>query len=60
MESLNTLYQVQADNTSKQAELNVSFVENTEKLQEQMAALANNLSSLNGVYGNMLSAMSNK
>jgi gliding motility-associated protein GldL len=60
MESLNTLYQVQADNTSKQAELNVSFVENSEKLQEQMAALANNLSSLNGVYGNMLSAMSNK
>jgi gliding motility-associated protein GldL len=60
MESLNTLYQVQADNSSKQAELNVSFVENTEKLQEQMAALANNLSSLNGVYGNMLSAMSSK
>jgi protein involved in gliding motility GldL len=60
MESLNNLYKVQVENTSKQAALNTSVVENTEKLQAQMAALANNLSSLNGVYGNMLSAMSNK
>lgn len=60
MESLNSLYKVQVENTSKQADLNSSVVENTEKLQKQMEALANNLSSLNGVYGNMLSAMSTK
>ncbi|GAB7257923.1 gliding motility protein GldL [uncultured Polaribacter sp.] len=60
MESLNNLYKVQVENTSKQAELNTSVVENTERLHEQMKALASNLSSLNGVYGNMLSAMSNK
>lgn len=60
MESLNNLYKVQVENSSKQAELNTSVVENTERLKEQMAALANNLSSLNGVYGNMLSAMTSK
>lgn len=58
MESLNSLYKVQVENSSKQAELNNEVVENTEKLKEQMEALANNLSSLNGVYGGMLSAMS--
>jgi gliding motility-associated protein GldL len=60
MESLNGLYAVQVENTSKQTELNTAVVENTEKLKEQMESLANNLSSLNGVYGGMLSAMTNK
>jgi gliding motility-associated protein GldL len=60
MESLNNLYKIQAESSTKQSELNSSVVESTEKLQEQMAALSNNLSSLNGVYGNMLSAMSSK
>jgi ABC-type transporter Mla subunit MlaD len=60
MESLNGLYAVQVENTSKQTELNNAVVENTEKLKEQMEYLANNLSSLNGVYGGMLSAMTNK
>lgn len=60
MESLNSLYKVQVENTSKQASLNTEVVENTQKLKEQMDALAKNLSSLNGVYGNMLSAMSSK
>ena len=60
MESLNNLYKVQVENTSKQAELNTAVVENTEKLKEQMDALAQNMSSLNGVYGGMLSAMSTK
>ena len=32
-------------------------VEDTQKYKQQMAALAGNLSSLNNVYGNMLSAM---
>ncbi|WP_299012146.1 gliding motility protein GldL [uncultured Polaribacter sp.] len=58
MESLNNLYRVQVENSGKQTELNSAMVENTEKLQAQMAALATNLSSLNGVYGGMLSAMS--
>lgn len=60
MESLNGLYKVQVENSSKQTELNTAVVENTEKLKEQMEALSNNLSSLNGVYGGMLSAMTKK
>lgn len=60
METLNSLYKVQVENSSKQSELNSAVVENTERLKEQMESLAKNLSSLNGVYGNMLSAMSNK
>ena len=58
MESLNSLYKVQVENSSKQAELNTAVVEKTEDLKAQMEALSNNLSSLNGVYGGMLSAMS--
>lgn len=60
MESLNSLYQTQVQNASKQADLNLAMVENSQRLQEQMQSLATNLSSLNGVYGGMLSAMSNK
>lgn len=60
MESLNSLYQTQVENASKQAELNSTMVENSQRLQEQMQSLATNLSSLNGVYGGMLSAMSSK
>ncbi|SDR67712.1 protein involved in gliding motility GldL [Polaribacter sp. KT25b] len=60
MESLNNLYKVQVENSSKQTELNTAVVENTERLKMQMDSLAKNLSSLNGVYGNMLSAMSSK
>jgi gliding motility-associated protein GldL len=60
MQSLNGLYQVQMENANKQAALNSSLVENSEKLKEQMETLAENMSSLNGVYGGMLSAMSSK
>ena len=60
MEPLNSLYKVQVENSSKQAELNTAVVEKTEDLKAQMEALSNNLSSLNGVYGGMLSAMTNK
>jgi gliding motility-associated protein GldL len=60
MESLNGLYKVQLENASQQSELNTAVVENTERLKEQMESLATNLSSLNGVYGGMLSAMTNK
>ncbi|REE82940.1 gliding motility-associated protein GldL [Lutibacter oceani] len=60
MESLNSLYKVQLDSTGRQAEINEQVAINAGKLKEQMESLATNLSSLNGVYGGMLSAMSNK
>lgn len=60
MESLNSLYKVQMESATRQAEVNKAVVENAEQLQTQMASLASNLSSLNGVYGGMLSAMNTK
>lgn len=57
MESLNSLYKVQVESTTRQAEVNERVVENAEQLKAQMENLASNLSSLNGVYGGMLSAM---
>ncbi|OIQ27971.1 MAG: gliding motility protein GldL [Bacteroidetes bacterium MedPE-SWsnd-G2] len=57
MESLNSLYKVQLDSVNRQASINEEAVENATKLKEQMQSLASNLSSLNGVYGGMLSAM---
>lgn len=57
MESLNSLYKVQMESANRQAAINEEAVENAQKLKEQMASLASNLSSLNGVYGGMLSAM---
>ncbi len=59
MESLNSLYKVQMDNVQRQAEINEETAQNAQLLKEQMESLATNLSSLNGVYGGMLSAMSN-
>ena len=60
MESLNSLYRVQVESTSRQAEVNEQVTENASQLKQQMEHLASNLSSLNGVYGGMLSAMTNK
>ena len=57
MESLNSLYKVQMESANRQAVINEESVENATKLKEQMKSLASNLSSLNGVYGGMLSAM---
>jgi len=57
MESLNSLYKVQMESANRQATVNEEAVENATKLKEQMQHLASNLSSLNGVYGGMLSAM---
>jgi len=57
MESLNSLYKVQMESATRQASINKEAVENAAKLKEQMQSLASNLSSLNGVYGGMLSAM---
>lgn len=57
MESLNSLYKVQLESVNRQATINEEAIENAAKLKEQMKSLASNLSSLNGVYGGMLSAM---
>ena len=58
MESLNSLYKVQLESASKQASVNEEAIQNASALKDQMESLATNLSSLNGVYGGMLSAMS--
>lgn len=57
MESLNSLYKVQLESASRQASINEEVVQNSSALKDQMESLATNLSSLNGVYGGMLSAM---
>ncbi|NNK88751.1 MAG: gliding motility protein GldL [Flavobacteriaceae bacterium] len=57
MESLNNLYKVQLESVNRQASINEEAIENASKLKEQMQSLASNLSSLNGVYGGMLTAM---
>jgi gliding motility-associated protein GldL len=60
MESLNSLYKIQIQSSSRNAQINEEVVENNIKLKEQMQSLTSNLSSLNNVYGGMLSAMNNK
>lgn len=60
MESLNSLYKSQLESASRQSSINEESVENAVKLKEQMQSLASNLSSLNGVYGGMLTAMNSK
>lgn len=57
METLNNIYKVQVESASRQAEINQEVAENAGRLKDQMDSLANNLSSLNGVYGGMLTAM---
>ena len=60
METLNGLYQVQLQSAERNAKINDEVAENNLKLKDQMQSLTSNLSSLNNVYGGMLSAMSNK
>ncbi|WP_414000228.1 gliding motility protein GldL [Flavobacterium sp. W1B] len=60
MESLNSLYKIQLQSASRNAQINEEVAENNLKLKEQMQSLTSNLSSLNNVYGGMLSAMNNK
>lgn len=60
MESLNGLYKVQVETAGRQTAINNEVVKNAGALKDQMQSLATNLSSLNGVYGGMLSAMSPK
>jgi hypothetical protein len=51
---------VQMEAANRQAALNDKVAENAEQLKTQMEHMANNLASLNSVYGGMLSAMNNK
>ena len=60
MESLNSLYKIQLQSASRNAQINEEVAENNLKLKDQMQSLTSNLSSLNSVYGGMLSAMNNK
>ena len=57
MESLNSLYKVQLESSSRQAQANEDIARNAQALKEQMHSMAANLQSLNNVYGGMLSAM---
>ena len=57
METLNSIYKVQVESASRQAEINKAVAENAGKLQAEMDSLTQNLASLNGVYGGMLTAM---
>lgn len=59
MESLNSLYKVQLESASRNAEANKEIADNASKLKEQMHAMTQNIASLNNVYGGMLSAMGN-
>ncbi len=60
METLNNLYKVQVESSARQADINEQVAENANRLKEQMGSLASNLSSLNGVYGGMLTAMNGR
>ncbi|WP_300434001.1 gliding motility protein GldL [Christiangramia sp.] len=57
METLNNIYKAQVESAAKQAEVNQEVAENAGKLKAQMDSLANNMASLNNVYGGMLTAM---
>lgn len=57
LQALNGLYKLQSENSERQAQINESMMKHSEKLEQQMETLASNLSSLNTVYGGMLSAM---
>ena len=60
MESLNSLYKLQLDSAARNTEANKEIAENAAKLKEQMQSMTANIATLNGVYGGMLSAMSNR
>lgn len=57
LEELNNMYKSQLDSATRNADINREVAENNLKLKEQMMSLTSNLSTLNAVYGGMLSAM---
>jgi len=74
LSALNLVYEKQLDGTNKQVESTINVqeklsqffvnlnesIEKTNKYKEEMDSLTNKISSLNNVYGNMLSAMNVK
>lgn len=60
METLNNIYKAQVESAARQAEVNQEVAENAGRLKMQMDSLANNMASLNNVYGGMLTAMNGK
>jgi gliding motility-associated protein GldL len=70
LNSLNTMYEMQLQQLNENKDLYAGMgelvktlndsVEDTKAYKEHIAALANNLASLNTVYGNMLNAMGNR
>lgn len=60
MEALNSLYKVQLESASRNAEANKEIAENANKLKEQMQSMTSNIASLNSVYGGMLTAMNTR
>ena len=60
MEALNSLYKVQLESASRNAEANKEIADNAAKLKEQMQSMTSNIASLNSVYGGMLTAMNNR
>ena len=60
METLNNIYKAQVESAAKQAEVNQEVAENAGRLKAQMDSLADNMASLNNVYGGMLTAMNGK
>jgi len=57
MESLNSLYKVQLESANRQASIQEEVASNAGRLKDEMRSLTSNLSSLNSVYGGMLTAM---
>lgn len=64
LESMNALYALQLEHGKTQSEYSKKYVEDmqksaahSEKFNEELSGLTNNLNSLNRVYGGMLSAM---
>ena len=60
MEALNSLYKVQLESASRNAEANKEIADNAAKLKEQMQSMTSNIASLNSVYGGMLTAMNTR
>lgn len=67
MEALNALYAVQLENTTNQVEVQNSLMEklgasmnDSDKLSGEVSKMVQNVSALNNVYGNMLTAMGAK
>jgi len=64
MNALNSLYELQLQTSSQQMEASTQFLQNlstsiedSKRFQQEVGKLAENLSALNQVYGNMLNAM---